>query len=94
MSKLLVMFESSELTQESYDNILKEMGDKEKEQYSKRPIHMSYQNGDKFCVIDVWNSQAELEEFAASTLGPVFAQLGIAPPQPQVFPIYRYVNTP
>jgi len=91
MGKIVVLFESTELTQEKYDSIIAEMGDQDKPQYPRRPVHVAYQNGNNFCVIDVWNSQEELNDFFQNTLGPIFGKLGITPPPPQIFPIHRYV---
>jgi hypothetical protein len=93
MGKIVAIFESSELTQQQYDNILSEMGEVEKAQHPNRPVHISFQKGNSFCVIDVWNSPETLEEFGRNVLGPIFGKLGIAPPPPQVYPIHRYINS-
>ena len=91
MGKIVVLFESTELTQEKYDSINSEMGDLDRPQYPRRPVHIAYQSGDKFCVIDVWNSQDELNDFVQTILGPIFGKLGIAPPTPQISPVHRSV---
>ena len=93
MAQIVVIFESTEVTQQNFDTILAEMGDQEKAQYPHRPVHLAFQKPGSFCVIDVWNSPEELNDFAQNTLGPVFAKLGITPPEPQVYPLYRYTNT-
>ena len=92
MGKIVAIFESSELTQEQYDGLLTEMGEMERAQYPNRPVHIAFQKGNSFCVIDVWNSPDLLEDFGKNVLGPVFGKLGITAPAPQVYPIHRYVN--
>ena len=92
MSKVVAIFESNELTQQQYDSILQEMGEVEKSLSNKRPVHIAYQKGDSFCVIDVWNSEEELNAFAGSAIMPAFEKLGINPPIPQIYPIHRLVG--
>ncbi len=41
-----------------------------------------------WCVVDVWESQADADAFIGSTLGPITAGLGI--PQPNVVPFEVY----
>ena len=93
MSKMVAIFESNELTQQQYDSILQEMGEIEKAEYPNRPVHIAFQKGDSWCVVDVWNSEEVLMDFAGRVIMPTFEKLGITPPQPQVYPIYRYVNS-
>ena len=92
MSKLVVIFESNELTQQQYDSVLLEMNEKEKMADVNRPVHIAFQKGDSWCVIDVWNSEEALNDFAANVIMPSFVKLGVNPPQPQVYPIHRLVN--
>jgi len=91
MGKIVVLFESTELTQEKYDSIITEMGNVDEAYYTKRPVHIAYSNGDKFCVIDVWNSQEEMIDFIQTVLAPIFTKLAIPTPQPQILPVHRSV---
>ncbi len=93
MGKIVAIFESAELMQQQYDEILTEMGEVEKAQYPNRPVHIAFQKGNSFCVIDVWNSPETLEEFGRNVLAPIFGKLGIAPPAPEVYPVHRYINS-
>ena len=90
MSKLVVIFESKELTQAQYDSVLVEMG--EKLANANRPIHIAFQKGDSWCVVDVWESEEALNDFAMNVIIPAFTKLGIQPPQPQVFPLHNLMN--
>ncbi len=93
MSKIVAIFESAEITAETFNSLLQGISsEKEKSYYAKRPVHIAFQKGDNWCVIDVWNSQEELNDFAMNVLMPVFAQTGITPPAPQIYPIYHFLN--
>jgi len=42
-------------------------------------------------VIDVWESQAQFEQFAGEQIGPITAQVGFpGPPQTEIVPVHTY----
>lgn len=90
MSKLVVIFESKELTQADYDNVLAEMG--ERLANSNRPVHIAFQKGDSWCVVDVWESEEAMADFAMNVIMPAFSKIGVPAPQPQVFPLHNLMN--
>lgn len=92
MGKLVVIFEAPGMTSEQYDVILKELGEKEASANQDRPVHLAFQKADGWCVIDVWESEEALKDFAEKNLIPAFQKLGIPPLQPKIIPLYRFVN--
>ena len=80
------------MTSKDYDAILESLGEKEKIKNESRPTHIAFQKNDKWCVVDVWESEEELAYFAEKDLVPIFQKLGLKMPQPQVFPIHRFIN--
>jgi hypothetical protein len=92
MSKIAVIFEASDFTQKNYDDIMAELGVGSEQVIASRPSHAAFQKGDKWCVVDVWNSTEAFMEFGQNTLFPIFAKLGLTPPQPQIFPLHNYIG--
>jgi hypothetical protein len=45
-------------------------------------------------VVDVWDSQAALDDFFASRLVPAFQALGVPMPEAQIFPMHRATAYP
>jgi hypothetical protein len=93
MSKIVAYFEIPGMTPVQYNAILDELSATGKKPDNNRPIHVAWQKGDNWCVLDVWNSQEELMEFGEKTLFPIFAKLGIKPVPPQIFPAYHIIGT-
>jgi hypothetical protein len=92
MSKIVVLFELPEMTSRDYDAILHTLSEKEKLMNDKRPIHISFEKNGAWCVVDVWESEEALAEFAKNDLIPAFQKLGLNPPKPQIFPVYRTIG--
>ena len=94
MSKIVALFQfdGGGLTQESYDKVLSELKSQGKMYDERRPSHVAFQNGPNFCVVDVWNSEEELKDFAENTLFPIFHKLNVTPQPPQVFPAHNYMG--
>ena len=92
MSKVVVVFESAELGQKDYDAIIDELKAQGKLYTEHRPTHVSFNKGDKWCVVDVWNSEEILNEFVQSTLLPIFSKLSLTPPQSSVYPLHNYIG--
>ena len=92
MSKVVAYFEFAEMTQQNYDDVLQELKAQGKQFDQRRPSHVAFQKGPNWCVVDVWNSQDDLLDFAQNTLFPIFKQLGLEPPPPQVFPLHNMMG--
>jgi hypothetical protein len=42
--------------------------------------------------VDVWDTQAHFDQFAANILGPISAQVGLSPPQTKSFDIHAFLT--
>jgi hypothetical protein len=93
MSKIVAIFELSGFTEKNYDDIVAELKAAGGFPNENRPSHAAFQKGDKWCVIDVWNSEAALMEFGQKTLFPIFGKLGLTPQPPQIFPLHHFLCT-
>lgn len=91
MSKIVAYFEST-LTQTQYDAIITELEKNNKLWDERRPSHVAFQKGPNWCVVDVWNSEEEMSDFAQNTLLPIFQKLGLNPPAPQIYPAHNYMG--
>ena len=92
MSKVVALFELSGFTQKNYDDIVAELKATVGFPNEDRPAHAAFQKGDKWCVVDVWNSEEALMKFGQNTLFPIFAKLGLTPQPPQVFPVHHFIG--
>jgi hypothetical protein len=93
MSKIVAVFEAGGLTAENYDAIMNEMSPGGKFPDKNLNVHVSFKKGDSWFVVDVWNSEEDMNQFAMNTLMPMFAKLGITPPAPpKVYPLHRLIN--
>lgn len=92
MSRIVAIFELQGFTQKNYDDIIRELKGNNIFLNEQRPSHVSFQKGDAWCVIDVWDSAEDLMQFGQTSLFPIFAKLGLTPPQPQIFPAYNYAG--
>ncbi len=94
MSKIVALFEFDDagLTQETYEKVLNELKAAGKLYDERRPSHVAFQKGPNWCVIDVWNSEEELNDFAQNTLFPIFQKLNVTPQPPQVYRVHNYLG--
>lgn len=93
MSKIIAIFEAPGLTLKTYDDMMAELKTSGDFPNENCLLHASFQKGDKLCAVDIWNSEAALIEYAQSKLVPLFNRRGITPPQPQIYPVYHFVDT-
>jgi hypothetical protein len=93
MSKIVVFFEIAGFTQQHYDNAVKELKAQGKLPNAERPSHVAFQKDDKWCVVDVWNSEEAFMDFGKNTLGPIFQSMGLNPPQPRVYPAHHFIGS-
>jgi len=92
MSKIVAYFEFSDMTSKEYDAIINELKKRGWLKNANRPSHVAFDKNGSWCVVDVWESQEALMDFAGNHLIPIFNQLGITPPQPMVFPVHNYID--
>lgn len=92
MNKVVVLFEFAGMTHKEYDAICNELMAQNRLYNENRPAHVSFERDGKFCVVDVWNSEEAVKEFAETALMPAFSKLGINPPQPAILPAHSWVG--
>jgi hypothetical protein len=94
MSKVVALFQfdNSGMTREDYEKVLSELKAEGKLFDERRPSHVAFQKGDNFCVIDVWNSEEELNDFAQNTLFPIFKKVNVTPQPPEVYSVHNYLG--
>ena len=92
MGKIVAYFEFPEMTQAHYDAIISEMKNNNQLWDERRLSHVAFQKGANWCVVDVWNSEEDMKDFAEKNLIPKFQQVGLNPPPPQIYPAYNYMG--
>lgn len=92
MSKVVVVFESADLTGAQYDAIMSELKSQNKSVNPHRPSHVSFDKDGKWCVVDVWESPEAMNEFVGTTLAPIFEKLKIPVPRPNIYPVHNYIG--
>ena len=92
MAKIVAYFEFSEMTQKNYDDVIHELKAQGSLYNEQRPSHVAFQKGSSWCVVDVWESEQALMEFANNTLIPIFKKLGLNPIQPEIYPVHNYLG--
>lgn len=90
MNKIVVLFEFAGMGAKEYDVICEDLRKNNKLYNYNRPSHVAFERDGKWCVVDVWNSEEAMREFAETGLMPAFQKLGINPPQPVILPAYSY----
>lgn len=92
MEKTVVLFETPNMDAKDYDAIIKEMETTGVLYNEKRISHVAFDRNGKWCVVDVWDSPESFTEFGQKVLQPIFAKLGLNPPQPIVLPAHNYMG--
>jgi hypothetical protein len=87
MSKIVAIFRVPGMTPEQYDNIHKDLDAIGQRRQEKRPIHIMALWNNGSTVIDVWDSQEDLNKFF-ETLGPILVKNGVNPPEPEILPVH------
>jgi len=55
-------------------------------------FHWVTKTDDGFRVVDVWESREAFEKFGREKLGPIYAEVGVAPPaEIQFFEVHNYL---
>lgn len=95
MKAIVAFFDLPGFTQKNYDDILTELknnGGWPPEKEEGLLSHVSFQKGDNWCVVDVWESQEQFMAFGQNRLFPIFGRLGLHPAPPQVFPAHIFAG--
>lgn len=91
MKKILVLFDIPGMTQQQYDNSLKDLEAAGALHQKSRPHHFASPKKDGWFVADVWDSEEALNKFS-ETLVPILVNNGITPAVPLVMPLYNEMD--
>jgi len=91
MSNIVGFFQAPGMTQAQYDAIMAELHSNPGFPDKALISHTAWQDGDTWCVVDVWESQEAFMNFGQQMLFPIFGKLGISVPPPQVFPLHNRI---
>ena len=80
-------FEVPGMTADDFDKILASLEQAGQVKPDGRIFHVASPTGGGWLVVDVWESEQKLSDFAA-ILMPIIAGLGITPPEPRVAPVH------
>jgi hypothetical protein len=78
-------------TASQYDQIMRDLATARATAPAGRLFHVAQPDGERWCVIDVWESAAAFEAFGA-TLMPILAGNGVPPPALKVLPTHNIVR--
>ncbi len=88
---LLIRFTPSSLTAEQYDNVVRRLTEDGVFPADGLEYEICYGSGDNLKVSQVWDSQHQLDAFAARLM-PILAELGIAPGTPEVLEVHNIIK--
>lgn len=87
---IAVEFNVPAMTQEHYDQTMERLAEEGLSSPRGRTYHVAAPDRDGWFVLDVWESEAELNEFAQRFM-PILASVGVTPPTPQIRPVHNVV---
>ena len=87
---ITVEFNVPAMTGEQYDTVMKQLAERSLDHPQGRAYHVAGPNEGGWFVLDVWESEAALNEFA-QTLMPILGSVGVEPPTPLVRPVHNIV---
>jgi hypothetical protein len=91
MTKVVATFNVVGFTPEQYSQTLKDLDAAGKDVSAGRINHVAAQQPDGLLIIDVWESQEALDEFA-KTLVPTLMKNGVTPAVPTVLPLHNIIK--
>ena len=79
-------------TPEQYDKAVSRVGEELGEEFSGCEIHVAFIGPDgKIHVSEIWDSREQLDAFV-KRLGPVLAEVGVDPGEPEVLEVYNILK--
>lgn len=91
MQKVIVQFNVPGMTALQYDHVMKDLKSEGHENPKERLHHIASSLPNGWLVVDVWESEDALKQFAG-TLMPILIKNGVTPPQPIILPVYSEIN--
>ena len=87
----MMIHDVSDGTLAQYDQVIRELEASGHGNPPGRLSHVAARKGDGYLVVDLWESQEDLDRFA-QTLVPLLERAGGPVPQPQVYPVHNVVR--
>ena len=87
---IVMIHDVSEGSLAQYDQIIRELEAGGNGHPPGRLSHVAARKGDGYLVVDVWESQEDLDRFAR-TLVPLLERAGGPVPPPQIYPVHNVV---
>ena len=88
---VLIRFAPASLTAEEYDNVVGRLTADGVSPAEGLDYEICFGSGDNFKVSMVWDSQEQFDAFGAR-LGPILAELGIDPGEPEIFEVHNIIK--
>jgi hypothetical protein len=88
---VLVRFAPASLTAEQYDDVVAKLAADGVSPAEGLDYEICFGSGDNFRVSLVWDSQEKFDAFGAR-LGPILAELGIDPGEPEIFEVHNIIK--
>jgi hypothetical protein len=88
---LAFYFSPQGMTTDTYDEIMRKLDAAGAGTPKGRTHHSCFGPPDGLMVYDVWDSQADFDEFG-KTLMPILEEMGVDPGQPNVMPVHNVVQ--
>lgn len=88
---LVIRFAPPSLTAEQYDEVVRRLKEAGIIPADGLDYEVCFGSDDNFKVSQVWDSQEQLDAFG-ERLGPVLADVGINPGEPEVFEVHKIIK--
>jgi hypothetical protein len=88
---ILMMLELPRVTTEDYDRVQEIMFAEDPKQPDGLISHVAGPTDDGVLIIDVWESEDDLNRFVRERVGPAMQQVGAPQAQPRVLPIHAHI---
>ena len=87
---ITVIFDIPNMTAAQYDQVIADLEEQDLGSPKGRLHHHAAAKTDGWFVMDVWQTPADLEAFAA-TLMPMLVKNGVTPPEPKVYQTHNTI---
>lgn len=90
MSNITVVFDMPNVTSAQYDDVIRSLEAAGAANPKGRLYHLASAKEEGWLVVDVWESDELLNQFA-QTLIPIMQEAGVISPQPKVYPLHNLI---
>ena len=89
--KIIAVFNTPGMTQDHYDQCIKELNKAGLESPDGRISHIAGIKDNSWFVADVWESEEQFGKFGESLM-PILESIGVPVTEPKIIPFYNSVN--